>query len=87
MHLPDSAPDAALHAYPEGSFLLIYKVYTVVDKKNAIWDVRGADASKLDRQDVMRIARYIEIQSYPKSVGSQPVTTSIDKSRSHNYVY
>ena len=29
---------------------------------NSIWDIRNADASKLDRQDVMRIARYIETQ-------------------------
>jgi hypothetical protein len=29
---------------------------------NSIWDLRDADASKLERQDVMRIATYIEPQ-------------------------
>jgi len=34
---------------------------------NSIWDIRDADASKLDRQDVMRIARYIETQLKDRS--------------------
>ena len=34
---------------------------------NSIWDLRDADASKLDRQDVMRIARYIETQLKDRS--------------------
>lgn len=29
---------------------------------NSIWDMRDADASKLDREDVIRIARYFETQ-------------------------
>lgn len=29
---------------------------------NVIWDVRDADASKFDSQDVIRIARYFETQ-------------------------
>ena len=29
---------------------------------NVIWDVRDADASKFDNQDVIRIARYFETQ-------------------------
>ncbi len=29
---------------------------------HSIWDVRGADASKFDSQDVIRIARYFETQ-------------------------
>jgi len=29
---------------------------------NSIWDIRDADASKFDRQDVIRIARYFETQ-------------------------
>jgi hypothetical protein len=29
---------------------------------NSIWDMRDADASKVDRQDVIRIARYFETQ-------------------------
>jgi hypothetical protein len=34
---------------------------------NSIWDLRDADASKLDRQDIMRIARYIETQLKDRS--------------------
>ncbi len=34
---------------------------------NSIWDIRDADASKLDRQDIMRIARYIETQLKDRS--------------------
>ena len=34
---------------------------------NSIWDIRDADASKLDSQDVMRIARYIETQLKDRS--------------------
>ena len=29
---------------------------------NSIWDMRNADASKFDRQDVIRVARYFETQ-------------------------
>ena len=29
---------------------------------NSIWDMRNADASKFDRQDVIRLARYFETQ-------------------------
>jgi len=29
---------------------------------NSIWDVRDADASKFDSQDIIRIARYFETQ-------------------------
>jgi hypothetical protein len=29
---------------------------------NVIWDVRDADASKFDSQDVIRLARYFETQ-------------------------
>ena len=29
---------------------------------NSIWDMRKADASKFDRQDVIRVARYFETQ-------------------------
>lgn len=29
---------------------------------NPIWDMRNADASKFDRQDVIRLARYFETQ-------------------------
>ena len=34
---------------------------------NSIWDIRDADASKFDSQDVIRLARYFETQLQQRS--------------------
>ena len=45
---------------------------------NSIWDMRNADASKFDRQNVIRLARYFETQLKNRSEFKVAVIVSSD---------
>ena len=46
------------------------------DDMNSIWDIRDADASKFDSQDVIKIARYFETQTKTRAEYKTAVVVS-----------
>jgi len=48
------------------------------DDMNSIWDIRGADASKFDSHDVIKIARYFETQTKNRAEYKTAVIVSKD---------
>jgi hypothetical protein len=48
------------------------------DDMNSIWDIRNADASKFDSQDVIKIARYFEAQTKNRAKYKVAVVISSD---------
>jgi len=48
------------------------------DDFNSIWDIREADASKFDSQDVIKIARYFETQTKNRAEYKVAVIVSRD---------
>ena len=48
------------------------------ENMNSIWDLRGADASKFDSQDVIKVARYFETQTKNRAVYKTAVIVSRD---------
>lgn len=48
------------------------------ENMNSIWDIRGADASKFDSQDVIKVARYFETQTKNRAVYKTAVIVSRD---------
>ena len=48
------------------------------ENMNSIWDIRGADASKFDSQDVIKIARYFETQTKNRAEYKTAVIVSRD---------
>jgi len=48
------------------------------DDMNSIWDTRGADASKFDGHDVIKIARYFETQTKNRAEYKTAVIVSND---------
>ena len=48
------------------------------ENMNSIWDIRNADASKFDSQEVIRIARYFEAQTKTRTKYKVAVIVSRD---------
>lgn len=48
------------------------------ENMNSIWDIRDADASKFDSQEVIRIARYFETQTKTRAKYKVAVIVSRD---------
>jgi hypothetical protein len=48
------------------------------DDMNSIWDIRDADASKFDSQDIIRIARYFETKTKDRAKYKVAVIVSRD---------
>jgi len=48
------------------------------DDMNSIWDIRGADASKFDSHDVIKIARYFETKTKNRAEYKVAVIVSSD---------
>ena len=57
------------------------------DDMNSIWDIRNADASKFDSQDVIKIARYFETQTKNRAEYKVAVVVSSDLERSLSKMY
>jgi len=54
---------------------------------NSIWDIRNADASKFDSQEVIKIARYFETQTKNRAKYKVAVVVSSDLERSLSKMY
>ena len=48
------------------------------ENMNSIWDIRDADASKFDSQDVIKVARYFETQTKNRAKYKTAVIVSRD---------
>ena len=57
------------------------------DDMNSIWDIRNADASKFDSQDVIKIARYFETQTKNRAEYKVAVVVSSELERSLSKMY
>jgi len=57
------------------------------ENMNSIWDIRNADASKFDSQEVIKIARYFETQTKNRAKYKVAVVVSSDLERSLSKMY
>ena len=57
------------------------------DDMNSIWDIRNADASKFDSQDVIKTARYFETKTKDRAKYKVAVVVSSDFERSLSKMY
>ena len=62
----------------KSSYEAVLKHPDFQDDMNSIWDLRAADASKLDSHDVIKIARYFETKTKGRAEYKTAVVVSRD---------